>query len=298
MKSCPSSKQSAFADAKFVSAGSLWISCCLIVAAAILFIYQCVNHRKSLLSRRYWGMHRASGDGAAHPLLGEFILERAQNRVHVVRQCLIAQVPSPMQASLMSLIVANGLLFLSSNTSIAASVKMSISYASDEQSRNNADGPSLFDFSLRSTIGEMWKAGVYPLAVLIGIFSGVWPYLKLTLLAICLLTSPRMLNLQRRGSILNFMESFGKWSLIDAFVIVLFIIAFRFRVETSSENEHGSLNMYVQPYFGCYRYGCNRFGPHENLFISAFFHHGSPPSQLRCGSDSVVGGEPHCGVHA
>ena len=44
---------------------------------------------------------------------------------------------------------------------------------------------SFFTFSLGSSLKDMWTAGAYPLAVLIGTFSGAWPYLKLILLAFC-----------------------------------------------------------------------------------------------------------------
>jgi hypothetical protein len=38
--------------------------------------------------------------------------------------------------------------------------------------------PPLFDFTLANSVRDMWNAGVYPLAVLIAVFSGGWPYLK------------------------------------------------------------------------------------------------------------------------
>ena len=39
-----------------------------------------------------------------------------------------------------------------------------------------------FSFSLGSSLGDMYNAGAYVLVFLIGGFSGVWPYLKCTLL--------------------------------------------------------------------------------------------------------------------
>jgi uncharacterized paraquat-inducible protein A len=40
-------------------------------------------------------------------------------------------------------------------------------------------------FSLGNSIADMWNAGIYPLALLIAIFSGVWPYIKLVTMLAC-----------------------------------------------------------------------------------------------------------------
>lgn len=42
--------------------------------------------------------------------------------------------------------------------------------------------PSFLDFSLIETIENMWKAGVYVLAMLILILSGIFPHIKLMVL--------------------------------------------------------------------------------------------------------------------
>ena len=44
---------------------------------------------------------------------------------------------------------------------------------------------NVFSFSLSNSIHDTWKAGVYPLSLLIALMSGMWPYLKLLLMLAC-----------------------------------------------------------------------------------------------------------------
>jgi hypothetical protein len=74
----------------------------------------------------------------------------------------------------------------------------------------------------------MWQAEVYPLAILIAVFSGGWPYLKLLLMLVCWFMPLNKLKLKYREKLLVFLDAMGKWSLIDAYVLVLMVVAFRF----------------------------------------------------------------------
>lgn len=40
-------------------------------------------------------------------------------------------------------------------------------------------------FTLVQSVSDMWKAGVYPLAIIIAVFSGIWPYIKLIMMMAC-----------------------------------------------------------------------------------------------------------------
>lgn len=76
----------------------------------------------------------------------------------------------------------------------------------------------------------MWDAKVYVLAVLIAFFSGAWPYVKLACMAVCWVAPTGVLSIRRRESILKLMDMLGKWSLIDFFVMVMFMCAFMFNM--------------------------------------------------------------------
>ena len=67
------------------------------------------------------------------------------------------------------LLLANIALFISSNTSQGASVYL---YITADGARRHL--PSFFTFGLTNTVIDMWKAKVYPLSILVALFSGLW----------------------------------------------------------------------------------------------------------------------------
>ncbi len=120
------------------------------------------------------------------------------------------------------LIIANIGLFVVSNTSVGASVFVYIHLGNDTITTS-----SLFSFTLANSVHDMWVAGVYPLSLIVAIFSGCWPYLKLLAMLLVWL-APVASKLRER--ILMVLDALGKWSLIDAFVLVFMMVAFRFRL--------------------------------------------------------------------
>jgi uncharacterized paraquat-inducible protein A len=73
----------------------------------------------------------------------------------------------------------------------------------------NYDG--FFEFSMAKSAVEMWNAGAKALAILIGLFSGLWPYTKLCITMFLWLIPPRLVGSKRRGSILKWLDVLGKW---------------------------------------------------------------------------------------
>ena len=139
-------------------------------------------------------------------------------------------------------------LFLSSNISIGASVDLLV---------KRADGSSftpifnIYAFSLGSTLKEMALAGVYLLLLLILFCSGVWPYVKLVLMMVSWVVSTRRLPPVRREKVLYMLDSLGKFSLIDAYVLVLMMVAFRYHIDIEGV---GALDVYVTPKYGFYSF--------------------------------------------
>ncbi|GAB1227030.1 hypothetical protein ENUP19_0317G0035 [Entamoeba nuttalli] len=64
-------------------------------------------------------------------------------------------------------------LFIISNTGTGATVNAYISFGN----RQVIIMP-VSDFGLMNLVEDMWTDGVYPHAILIMIFSGIWPYTK------------------------------------------------------------------------------------------------------------------------
>lgn len=83
-------------------------------------------------------------------------------------------------------------------------------------------------FTLIGTVTDMWKSEIYFLAILIAVFSGIWPYVKLILLIICWCTDAKRISYKTRERILIIIDSLGKWSMLDTYVMVMMIVAFRF----------------------------------------------------------------------
>jgi uncharacterized paraquat-inducible protein A len=84
-----------------------------------------------------------------------------------------------------------------------------------------------YEFSIVQSAIELWNAGGKILAVLIFLFSGVWPYTKqLATLAMWFLP-PGWLPLSRRGSLFGWLDLLAKWSVIDIFFMILSLVAFR-----------------------------------------------------------------------
>jgi hypothetical protein len=158
---------------------------------------------------------------------------------HDVALMFHPDVPPYARLSVPFFLLSGALMYLSGNLNIGASVIVDVNFAD-----LNVPLPSLFDFSLGNSIRDMWSAEVYPLALLILLFSGVWPYVKLVMMFTCWVTPPttrltyccrccsgRVLPVERRGMWLQALDALGKWSLIDTFVLVMMMVAFRFHIQ-------------------------------------------------------------------
>ena len=144
------------------------------------------------------------------------------------KYCLALQpaVPQWARYGIVLLLLLNITFFIWSNTNLGAGVNLSITTG-----KQSTIFPALFDFSLANSIRDMWNAGVYPLSIFIALFSGTWPYVKLIMMLYCWVMPVRWLSVSSRERVLMFLDAYGKWSLIDAYVLVLMMVAFRFHFE-------------------------------------------------------------------
>jgi hypothetical protein len=156
--------------------------------------------------------------------------------------------PRWLQSLYPGLLLLNVALFVSANTSAGASVFI-VALLGPERIAS----PSLFTFSLVNSVRDMWNAGVYPLSILIAVFSGFWPYFKILLMLICWWTPPRFLPPSRREQMLMAVDALGKWSLLDAYVLCMMMVAFNFRIELASAVQPqppSTLDVFVNPGWG------------------------------------------------
>mmetsp|Transcript_95251 Transcript_95251/g.142739 ORF Transcript_95251/g.142739 Transcript_95251/m.142739 type:complete len:99 (+) Transcript_95251:287-583(+) len=86
----------------------------------------------------------------------------------------------------------------------------------------------LYEFSLRSTVTEFWAANGYFFAIMVYGLAGVWPFIKLLMMTICIFYP---LKTKLRGVILLTIDAIGKYSFIDTLLITYMAAAFRVNVD-------------------------------------------------------------------
>ena len=119
------------------------------------------------------------------------------------------------------------ILFLSSNLSNGALVEIQIT---SNGKTYNLPLP-LFKFSLARTIQEMYHAGVYTLMIIVALFSGIWPYMKLMFMLIAWIAPTNFLSSSKRERLLIWLDALGKYSLVDANILVIMMVAFSFHLK-------------------------------------------------------------------
>jgi len=87
----------------------------------------------------------------------------------------------------------------------------------------------ILNVSVVSSVGKLWEARSYPLAVFIAITSIGWPYIKLILATVSWVTPYK--NPRRREFFIEVIDALGKWSFVDIMVLVEIMVAFRSSVK-------------------------------------------------------------------
>jgi hypothetical protein len=75
-------------------------------------------------------------------------------------------------------------------------------------------------YSLPRSVGLMWDSGLYAIAILVVLFSVCFPFFKLAQLWRVHRGAPRG---ERAERALRFVERFGKWSMLDVWIVCLLI---------------------------------------------------------------------------
>jgi len=84
---------------------------------------------------------------------------------------------------------------------------------------------TILNVSVVSSVGKLWEAESYPLAIFIAITSIGWPYIKLGLATMAWVTP--YANPRRREFFIEIIDALGKWSFVDIMVLVEIMVAFR-----------------------------------------------------------------------
>ncbi len=91
-------------------------------------------------------------------------------------------------------------------------------------------------YSILSGVQSLWTEKYYGLAVIIFFFSVIFPIAKLVALSMIWFMK---LNGEHRKKIIDFMEIFGKWSMLDVFVAAVMIVWIKLGALASAKPEIG-----------------------------------------------------------
>jgi len=148
-------------------------------------------------------------------------------------------------------LVVNIGFFLSGHLSLGASVNIEAQFAGESFTVSN-----FFDFSMARSTVDIWNAGGKELAILILIFSGIWPYMKQLITLILWFLPTRFCSTNTRGNIFLWLDKLAKWSMVDIFVLVISIAAFRVSIGSPNvaflTEDFYSVDLMVVPTWGLY----------------------------------------------
>eukprot|EP00536_Pseudo-nitzschia_multiseries_P008117 jgi/Psemu1/325071/estExt_fgenesh1_pg.C_2000022 len=154
------------------------------------------------------------------------------------------KIPEAIKYLIPATIIGTVIIFISSNSSVGASVDVTV-----QAGPHSLHSAGLFEFSLTKTSKELYLAGIYPLLILVVCFSGIWPYAKLWLMLHSWMTP--CADQHKRERYLLMLDSFGRFSLVDNYVLILFVVAFRFHLGFGDDLD---LEVFVSPVYGFYSF--------------------------------------------
>jgi len=138
-------------------------------------------------------------------------------------------------------------LYVTTNTGIGASAFVKLLIGKSKV----VALPRLFHFKLMNTITVMCTAGAYFLAFLVLIMSCLWPFVRLFIMLYIWLVPLTSYPLKKREKMLRFLDAFGKWSFVDLFTMILFIVTFNlnlpFPIVSPQVESPVVLNIWVVP---------------------------------------------------
>lgn len=225
------------------------IAVVVVVATVTFFVVRCISRRRH--SRWLKTLNGPQKLELARLELDEKEQEKDLNkRMNSLVES--KEVPCLVRLAIPIVILGNIALFLSGHLSLGGTVNISGSFAGTEF---NVEG--FFEFSMAKSTLEMWQAGAKGLAIMIVMFSGVWPYSKLLVTLFIWFAPPKWLSSKRRGKILHWLDVLGKWSVVDVFVLLMTLASFNISVKSPDHldflpEDLYSINMMVVLMWGLY----------------------------------------------
>jgi len=178
---------------------------------------------------------------------------KAQNQLNSGTQSMFTspEIPVLVRWGMPFVILGNIAFFLSGHLSLGATVNIEAEIAGERLTIEK-----FFEFSMAASTIDIWNSGGKELAIMILVFSGIWPYTKQIITMVLWFASPARVSVHRRGAILLWLDFWGKWSFVDVFVLVISIAAFRVSIASPNTSflPEGFyfVEMMVVPLWGLY----------------------------------------------
>jgi hypothetical protein len=160
-------------------------------------------------------------------------------------------IPASVRCMIPIVILGNIGLFLSGHLSIGGAVSIFIEFAGEDIVIEN-----VLEFSVAQSTVQLWEAGGVALAIMILIFSGIWPYTKQLITLVVWFLPPDRLSVSRRGSIFIWLDALAKWSSVDIFFLVVTLVGFNISIKSPHASflpdDLYSVDIVLVPLWGLY----------------------------------------------
>ena len=154
------------------------------------------------------------------------INERERKLSQVTTSMILSpEIPMIIRFTMPIIILLNIALFLSGHLSLGATLKLDFQLAGEKLIIQD-----FFEFSIASSIADMWRIKLYSLAVIIFSCSVLWPYTKQIIILVLWVIPPSLIAVNRRTSIFLKLDSLGKWSMTDIYALVMVLVVFRLSI--------------------------------------------------------------------
>eukprot|EP00475_Leptophrys_vorax_P026933 TRINITY_DN3832_c0_g1_i1.p1 TRINITY_DN3832_c0_g1~~TRINITY_DN3832_c0_g1_i1.p1 ORF type:complete len:1449 (-),score=387.28 TRINITY_DN3832_c0_g1_i1:41-4387(-) len=165
-----------------------------------------------------------------------------------------SDIPRVVKLAIPLMLVGNIALFINAHVVIGSNLIVTGNVAGD-----SILTPGLFGLSLVQTVREMINGQLYFLAALIVLLGVVWPYVKSISMLYCWFQNPEKLTPRTRHRILHWLDILGKWAMIDIYVMIILMVAFKVRLATPNgiaylPDNFVLANLFVMPGWGAFAF--------------------------------------------
>jgi len=160
------------------------------------------------------------------------------------------EIPSKARIAIPAGIIINIALFLSCHLQTFAAISFDL-----ETQILNTSADRILEFSIAKMTFGVWSSGSEFLAFCIFFLSIVWPYIRL--ISMFWLFFSQRLDISRRGVLLRWIDTIGKWSLLDIFVMIIALVSLRTSISNSQDENNPreifyNIDLMLIPVYGVY----------------------------------------------